>query len=261
MRPKRHANATTTPTMRMAIQEGFESDRARARRMGLNRKTIAKWKRRKTTLDEPSGPKAPHALRLDPAEEDFVVHYRLVTRLTLNDCLVRLREVFPSLSRSALHRCLKRRSVGRFRRAVTAAIAKDAERYIPGHFWISAHRAPPAESNGEAAALFAAIEMKTGRAFCRRLAPTLEQAGAFLERLSERIPVKVVVTRNDDELFAPNEAELLLGKSERGALWRPFARMCRQKGIDHWADLPDAKRLFEKVRPRKYRRRKKPRDV
>jgi transposase-like protein len=56
-----HGSATTTEALRRAIQHSQESLRALARRYGINQKTVAKWKKRNSVSDLPTGPKAPHS--------------------------------------------------------------------------------------------------------------------------------------------------------------------------------------------------------
>ena len=52
-----HGSATTTAAIRRAIQHSQESLRALASRYGINPKTVAKWKRRGSVADLPTGPK------------------------------------------------------------------------------------------------------------------------------------------------------------------------------------------------------------
>ena len=54
-----HGSATTTEAVRRAIQDSQESLRVLARRYGINPKTVAKWKKRKSVKDRPTVPKAP----------------------------------------------------------------------------------------------------------------------------------------------------------------------------------------------------------
>ena len=54
-----HGSARTTAAVRRAIQHSQESLRVLARRHGINPKTVAKWKNRKSAADLPTGPKAP----------------------------------------------------------------------------------------------------------------------------------------------------------------------------------------------------------
>jgi DNA-binding transcriptional regulator YiaG len=48
MTRKRHPSARTTRAMRREIQQSEESDRALAARLGINPKTVAKWRGRRT---------------------------------------------------------------------------------------------------------------------------------------------------------------------------------------------------------------------
>src|SRR5271157_6590464 len=108
-----HPRATTTPRVRRAIQASEETNTVLAKRYGVNRKTIAKWKARESTSDERMGPKNPRSSVLTRDDEAIILAYRWRTRLSLNDFHSRLRRSMPKLSRSALYRCLKRRGLGR----------------------------------------------------------------------------------------------------------------------------------------------------
>ena len=52
-----HGSATTTAAIRRAIQNSQESLRTLARRYGINQKTVAKWKKRTSVADLPTGPR------------------------------------------------------------------------------------------------------------------------------------------------------------------------------------------------------------
>ena len=54
-----HRSALTTEAVRRAIQHSQESRRALARRHGINPKTVAMWKKRKSTADRRTGPDQP----------------------------------------------------------------------------------------------------------------------------------------------------------------------------------------------------------
>ena len=56
-----HGCARTTEAVRRAIQNSQESIAALARRYDLNEKTVAKWKKCKTTCDMAMGPKNPRS--------------------------------------------------------------------------------------------------------------------------------------------------------------------------------------------------------
>ena len=113
MAPSLHGSARTTPRARAELQAAQASTRALAARYGLNPKTVAKWRHRTTTGDRPMGPARPRSTVLSEAEEAIVVEFRRRTLLPLDDVLGCSRETIPTLSRSALHRCLQRHGISR----------------------------------------------------------------------------------------------------------------------------------------------------
>lgn len=121
-----HGCATTTPATRRLIQQSTEGVQTLATRLGLNPKTVRKWRRRTSTEEAVRGPK-PASTVLKPAEEAAIVLFRQETLLPLDDCLYALQEVMPHLSRSALHRCFQRHGISRLPPAAEpAAGAKKA---------------------------------------------------------------------------------------------------------------------------------------
>src|SRR4051812_44970382 len=108
-----HGSATTTEAVRRAIQHSQESLRALSKRYGINQKTVAKWKKRTSIADLPTGPKEPKSTVLSPEEEAVIVAFRKHTLLPLDDCLYALQPTIPHLSRSSLHRCLQRHDISR----------------------------------------------------------------------------------------------------------------------------------------------------
>ena len=108
-----HGSATTTEAIRRAIQHSQESLRTLARRYGINPKTVAKWKKRTSVVDVPTGPTEPRSTVLSVEEEAVIVAFRRYTLLPLDDCLYALQPTIPHLTRSSLHRCLQRHGIGR----------------------------------------------------------------------------------------------------------------------------------------------------
>jgi transposase-like protein len=111
MQLRLHANATTTPKMRAYIQSSTASAAALARELGVNQSTIRRWKSRTTTADRSH---TPHklAISLTPVEERLVVELRTLLALPLDDIVEVMRRcINPKLSRSAIHRCLKRHAI------------------------------------------------------------------------------------------------------------------------------------------------------
>src|SRR5437870_1944610 len=108
-----HGSARTTEAVRRAIQHSQASIRTLAERYGINPKTVAKWKKRKSLSDAPMGPKEPCSTVLSKEEEAIVVTFRRHTLLPLDDCLYALQATLPHLTRSSLHRCLQRHGISR----------------------------------------------------------------------------------------------------------------------------------------------------
>lgn len=77
-----------------------------SRELGINPKTVAKWRKRETLEDRKTGPKEPRTTVLSEAEEAMIVGFRQHTLLPLDDCLYALQPSIRHLTRSALHRCL-----------------------------------------------------------------------------------------------------------------------------------------------------------
>ena len=109
----RHGSATTTHAVRAAIQRSQASLSTLSRELGINPKTVAKWRKRTTVQDLKTGPKAPCSTTLTEAEEAAVVAFRRHILLPLDDCLYALQPSMPHLTRSAMHRCLQRHGISR----------------------------------------------------------------------------------------------------------------------------------------------------
>jgi hypothetical protein len=92
--------ARTTPRVRAELQASKETTGSLARRYGLSRTTVAKWRYRTTTADAPMGPRDSRSSVLTPVEEAMIVEYRRRTRLPLDDVLGCLRDSIPKLTRS-----------------------------------------------------------------------------------------------------------------------------------------------------------------
>ena len=130
-----HGSATTTEAVRRAIQHSQESLRALARRYGINQKTVAKWKKRSSAADLPTGPKEPRSTVLSVEDEAVIVAFRKHTLLPLDDCLYALQATIPHLTRSSLHRCLQRHGIGRLPTLEGAKPAKKAFKAYPIGFF------------------------------------------------------------------------------------------------------------------------------
>jgi transposase InsO family protein len=126
-----HGSATTTEAVRRAIQHSQESLRALAKRYGINQKTVAKWKRRTSVADIPTGPKDAKSTVLSIEEEAVVVAFRRHTLLPLDDCLYARQATIPHLTRSSLHRCLQRHGISQLPQIAGEASARRKFKVYP----------------------------------------------------------------------------------------------------------------------------------
>jgi transposase-like protein len=132
-----HGSATTTEAIRRAIQNSQASLRALAKRYGINQKTVAKWKRRTSVSDMPTGPKNARSTVLSVEEEAVIVAFRRHTQLALDDCLYALQPSIPHLTRSSLHRCLQRHGISQLPQVEgEVSVKRKFKAYPIGYFHI-----------------------------------------------------------------------------------------------------------------------------
>jgi hypothetical protein len=80
-----HGCATTTEAVRRAIQHSQKSLRVLAKQYGINQKTVAKWKKRTSVANLPTGPKTAKSTILTVEDEAIIVAFRKRTLLPLDD--------------------------------------------------------------------------------------------------------------------------------------------------------------------------------
>jgi AcrR family transcriptional regulator/transposase-like protein len=215
-----------SPTERRAIQESRESVAALARRLGLNPKTIRRWRGRATTEARRPGPQAAASSRLPPETEVAVLMLRSLARLPLDDCHFVAGRLDPGLSRAAVYRCLRRSGFPRLVHAPSA----DAEagvfrlhrlRLAPEIYLVAAvepaSRSMRAAVSGdwrEALEAFAAQGV-----LAAAFGAPAEVSRADLRRACREVGVKLLPAR-------PEPAGASLGKAE-AALQTAFARLGR----------------------------------
>ena len=230
MTKKRHPSSRTSPAMRRQIQESSESNRSLARQFGVNPKTIAKWRSRPTIAAMPMGPKHPVSSVLNEAEEALIVVYRKYTRLPLDDCLRRLKPMIPKLTRSNLHRCLKRYGVHRLPRGYGQR-HPPPERGESPHFRIQIHLV-------DGKYLYSAIN--SSMFVFATTSDTFDEyhAARFLTDLTQNAPVGVQSVGTSDHRVFSDSAE---APWEPEHPWRnrhPFLAVCRENHIDRHTDEP-----------------------
>lgn len=240
-----HGSARTTAAVRRAIQHSQASLRVLARRHGINPKTVSKWRKRCSTADRRTGPTTPKSTVLSVEHEAIIVAFRKHTLLPLDDCLYALQATIPELTRSSLHRCLKRHGISRLPDVEgDKPKRKKFERYPIGYFHIDI-----AELRTEQGRLylFVAIDRTSKFAYVQlHEKATRHVAGDFLRALLAAVPYKIhtVLTDNGTHFTSPGNAcsaaaEIKLAM-ERGELFRAhsFEYACAQNDIDHRLTKP-----------------------
>jgi len=226
-----HGSATTTEAVRRAIQHSQESLRALAKRYGINPKTVAKWKRRTSVTDLPTGPKEPRSTVLSVEDEAIIVAFRRHTLLPLDDCLYALQATIPHLTRSSLHRCLQRHGIGRLPQVEGDKPTKKAFKAYPiGFFHIDIAEVQTAEGKLH---LFVAIDRTSKFAFVQLVEKaTRVTASAFLTALVAAVPYKIHTVLTDNGIqfrFPPRYAD---GPTAT-FMTHMFDMRCRENGIEH----------------------------
>ncbi len=206
-----HGCATTTEAVRRAIQHSQKSLRTLATHYGINQKTVAKWRKRSSVADLPTGPKEPKSTVLSIEDEAIVVAFRRHTLLPLDDCLYALQATLPHLTRSSLHRCLQRHGISRLPEVEGDKPDKRKFKTYPiGYFHIDI------------------AEVRTHT----------RVAADFLQALIKAVPYKIHIVLTDNGI---QFADLPKNRSKPTTMWRghPFDRRCWQHGVEHRLTKPN----------------------
>jgi transposase InsO family protein len=221
-----HGSATTTAAVRRAIQHSQESLRALAKRHGINPKTVAKWKRRTSASDMPTGPKDPKSTIMSIEEEAIIVAFRRHTLLPLDDCLYALQATIPHLTRSSLHRCLQRHGISRLPEVTGDKAPKRKFKTYPiGYFHVDIAEVQTAEGKLR---LFVAIDRTSKFAYVELHAQAGKMIAAqFLRNLIAAVPYAIHTVLTDNGIQFTNMAH------HKYAFHHIFDRVCDEHGIEH----------------------------
>jgi transposase InsO family protein len=231
-----HGSARTTPRVRAELQASQEATRVLAARYGLTPKTVAKWRQRTTTADQPMGPSRPRSTTLTEAEEAIIVEFRRRTLLPLVDGLGCLRESIPKLSRSALHRCLVRHGISRLPNDEESASRRKrfAETKI-GDVHIDLCELRSAEGKTY---LFLAIDRVSKVAYVElHPAATMMTGAAFLRSVIAAFPHRIHTVLTDNGIAFADQPRYRSGPTARFR-GHAFDRVCREHGIEHRLTKP-----------------------
>ena len=233
-----YGSATTTEAIRRAIQNSEESLRALSVRYGINQKTVAKWRKRTSVADLPTGPKDAKSTVLTLDEEAIIVAFRRHTLLPLDDCLYALQPTIPHLTRSSLHRCLQRHDISRLPEVDgDKPTKKQFKAYPLGYFHVDIAEVQTAEGK---LYLFVAIDRTSKFAFVE-LHPKAGKiaAAAFLRNLIAAVPYRIHIVLTEPlsvrHRFKPDGGGIQFTNHDRHiyAFEHIFDRVCGEHQIDH----------------------------
>ncbi|WP_244506382.1 IS481 family transposase [Pararhizobium polonicum] len=225
-----HGSATTTEAVRRAIQHSQENLRLLAKRCGINQKTVAKWKKRTSVADLPTGPSEPKSTVLSGDDAAMIIAFRRHTLLPLDDCLYSLQATIPHLTRSSL----QRHGISRLPDVEGDKPArKKLKTYPIGVFYIA-----EVQTGEGKLYLYIGIDRTSKFAFTELVnKANTATARAFLGALVAAVPykIKIVVTDNGSQF-----ADLPRNRSGPTAIWRghPFDRACQALDIEHRLTKP-----------------------
>ena len=220
-----HGRAKTTHAVRAFIQRSKASNAALSQKLGINVKTVAKWRKRDTVEDAPMGPKQVRSTVLTIEEEAAIVAFRRYTLLPLDDCLFALKPSIPKLTRSCLHRCLQRHGISRLPRDQDKKTRSTFKHYPIGYFHIDIAELSTGQGKSY---LFVAIDRTSKFAYLQlhQRAGKLN-AAEFLGKLITAVPYKIHTILSDNGIQFTNR------KRDRFAFEHIFTRLCKEQGIDH----------------------------
>ena len=237
MELKLHANATTTPKVRAYIQSSMASVAELAAELGVSETTIRRWRGRRSVADRSH---TPHhlATSLTPEEEQLLVELRQNLGLGLDDLVEVMHRCHnPALSRSAIHRCLRRHGLNR-REAAEKPARQAFETTTVGFIHIDLKHLTRLQ--GRPSYVFAAIDRATRfvhvEIIGKRDAQTVAEC---LERFLAAFPhtVHTILTDNGAE-FTDRFGAARWHPSHQPTGQHAFDRVCRRSGITHRLTRP-----------------------
>jgi len=226
MTKKLHGRARAPVEVRAAIQSSNAPLGELAAQYGLNKKTVAKWRKRGSVEDAPMGPKQRGSRSLLASEEARIKEYRTESRGSLDECLAVLRLEIPALTRSSLYRCWKRHGVHK----LADAPLSNAQHVTLPHQSIGLFYLNISAVSVGAESLFVCVAVDAGCrfTFSRILSGSNRSvASIFIKLLIRAIPQRVSAVVIDGVRIrggSDNQAEDCIAND--------LERVCMESGID-----------------------------
>jgi len=221
-----HKRAKTTHAIRAELQRSKATVTELSKQYNLNPKTVSKWKHRETVEDSPMGPKRVRTV-LSQQEESMICAFRQKTQLPLDDCYITLKKCIPALSRSNLHRCLKRFGLNHLPKENKKPEKKTFKKYDIGYFHIDICEAQTSEGK---AYLYVAVDRTCKYVYAEiHPSPTAKAAADFLKNLIFAVPYKIHKVLTDNGIQFSYSLLKLPPKDKLHC----FALVCQEYGIEH----------------------------
>ena len=226
------------PRLRMLsekkIQDSKKSIRTLALEYNVNPKTIVKWRSRESVNDNKFGSKKLRTV-LTTLEENAICVFRKSTNLPLDDCYIALKETIANLSRSNLHRCLKRHNLNILPKTEDEILLEQKRKkqkfkdYSMGYFHIDITKITL--ENNDPFYLFVAIDRITKFTIARIYKnQTIENSVEFLQIVIDKCQYKIhrILTDNGVQF-----TYALLAKHLRPKAFHAFDIVCKKHAIKH----------------------------
>ena len=231
-----HGCARTTPRVRAELQASQDKTSVLARRYGLSRTTVVKWRARSTTVDAPMGPRRPASTVLSLTEEAVIVEFRRRTMLPLDDVLGCLRESIPKLTRSSLHRCLERNGISRLPVSHDKATRG---RFAPTQIGYAHIDSCELRLSGGKVHLFLAIDRVSKFTFVEFRDDVSKMNGAeFLRAVVRAFPYQIHTVLTDNGMAFADLPKYRQGPSRTWLGPHIFDRVCIDNAIEHKLTKP-----------------------
>jgi len=154
--------------------------------------------------------------------QEPLVAFRRHTLLPLDDCLYALQPTIPTLTRSSLHRCLKRHGISRLPDVEGDKLAKKKfKRYPIGYFHIDITEVQTAEGK---LYLFVAIDRTSKFAYVELHTRATKMIAAEFLRILIAYKIHTILTDNGIQFKTANRI---------ASPWSIYGRTCRENGIEH----------------------------
>jgi len=229
-----HSNAMTNINIRQQIQTSDSRNEDISVRFGVSVQTVSKWSNRDFTEDLSS---KPHNIEygLNDLEQAIVISARSTTWMPLDEVFELLLELNPTISRSAVYRCLVRENLSKVPKEKREGSKKFKE-YDPGYLHIDVTYLPA--FNGKKSYLFVAIDRATRLMFFKVYeAKSAKSTDDFMDECLSFFPFKISHILTDNGLEFTNK-RLRTKKGDACEKQSLMDVKCEKENIEHRLTKP-----------------------